>query len=262
MRYLEIHNTRVNHAGREIFQDISLALNQGDFRTAADQLEAAMADHAGENTHIPLELATALLNLGDTQEARYLLEAYLKDQKGSLRAHQRMCEMLWENHEFEAAWQLLLSCGPPLSDSVNVHLLRGETLFQAGKFNEAESFYLECLNTIGWNEHIAQSLARTYEALGVYENARDLYGEVLNACQGCGRRIDPNVKKRYADASLETGQASSKLLDIYFDLVQEDPGNRAAYYQKISRIYTMQGNRKEAGRYEALADEAKPAKPG
>jgi len=240
----------------EAFQEGYMALNQGDFNTAADKLKKAMADHPSSKTHIPLELATAYLNLGNTEEARLLLENFLKEQEGSIKAYQLLCEILWDNNEFDKAWQLLLSCTPALSDTLPVHLLKGETLFQAGRFQEAESFYLEYLNNSGWDEYIARSLGKTYEALGLNENARDLYKEIISACQGCGSRIDSRVKKRYADTSLATGQHSEKILEMYFDLIQEDPGNRADYYRKISRIYTLQGNKKEAGRYLSLADEA------
>jgi len=43
-------------------------------------------------------------------------------------------------------------------------------------------------------------------------------------------------------------------LEIYFDLIKEDPDNRRDYYDKVSRIYTLQGNKKEARRYLAMAE--------
>jgi tetratricopeptide (TPR) repeat protein len=113
---------------------------------------------------------------------------------------------------------------------------------------------LDYLNTNGWDEHIAQSLGKTYEALGLNDKARELYEEIIGACQGCGSRVDPYVKQRYADTSLETGHHSVKILEIYFDLIKEDPDNRRDYYDKVSRIYTLQGNKKEARRYLAMAE--------
>ncbi len=244
------------------FEEGYMALNQGDFKTSVEKLSLAMEDNSSSKTYIPLELATAHMNLGNADEAQSLLENFLSNHPESLKAYHLLCDIFWEKNEFDRAWQLLLSCKRDLSDSLQIFLLKGETLFLAGKPHEAESVYLEYLNTNGWDEHIAQSLGKTYEALGLNDKARELYEEIIGACQGCGSRIDPYVKQRYADTSLETGQHSIKILEIYFDLVHEDPDNRSDYYQKISRIYTLQGNKKEARRYLAMADEFKKPQAG
>ena len=237
----------------DAFKSGYIALNQGDFDTAVDMLSQAMEEHPSPGGFIPLELATAYLNLGNLEEAQSLLDGFMKNHPESLRSYQLMCEILWENREYAAAGQLLLTCPQDLSDSVPILILQGENLFLAGKLQEAVSFYLELMKTRGWNEHIARALAGAYEALGLNENARDIYGEIISGCQGCGSRIDPYIKQRYADTSLETGDYSTNILEVYLGLTREDPENRVHYFQKISRVYSLQGNETEARRFLAFA---------
>ncbi len=241
----------------EAFKNGYIALNQGDFETAISELSQALEDNSSANSFIPLELATAHLNLGDYEQARLLLDEFLKNHPESIRAYHLMCEILWENKEFDSAEKLLFSSSQGLSDSLPIKILQGETFFRANKFKEAISLYLEAMKNFGWNDTIAQELAKSYEALGLNEKARDLYGQIINACQGCGSRIDPLIKQRYADTSFESGDRSTKILEIYLDLAREDPDNRSYYYQKISKIYSLTGNEKEAERFLSFSKKSK-----
>ena len=72
----------------------------------------------------------------------------------------------------------------------------------------------------------------------------------------CGSSRDAYAKQRFADLSLEQGDYSSTVLELYLSLLQEDPSRRADYYEKISRIYAAQGNDAEAERFEGFAREA------
>ncbi|MBT3312228.1 MAG: tetratricopeptide repeat protein [Desulfobacterales bacterium] len=238
----------------EAFQRGYAALNQGDFETAVGELSQAMEDDPSADSFIPLELATAYLNIGDLNEACSLLDEFLLYHPESLRAYQMKCDVLWENKEFDEALEFLLTCPEELSDSVLIHILYGETLYLSQRLQEAVSFFLEFIETRGWNDLIARSLAKTYETLGLHEKARDLYGEIIGNCQGCGSRIDPFVKQRYADTSFETGDYSTKILELYLELTREDPNNRSHYFQKISRLYSHHGNESEARRYLSFAE--------
>lgn len=231
-----------------------VALNQGDFELAAAKLSQAMEENPSPQSFIPLELATAYLNLQKYEEARALLEGFIKEHPDSLQGYNLLCEIFWDIKEFDQAEELLLSCPQELIDSLPIQLLRGETLFLAKRYQEAESLYLDYLQSSGWDENIARSLAKTYEALVEKEKARDLYGEIMRECRGCGVRIDPFIKQRYADLCFESGQYSTDILELYLSLVQEDPNKKAHYYQKISQIYSAQGNKKEARRYQLFAD--------
>ncbi len=247
---------RAYHGYGGAFKAGYLALNQGDFALAAARLSQAMEENPLPKTYIPLELATAYLNLGKSEEARDLLEFFLRDHPDSLQGYQLLCETFWELGAFEQAQERLQACPAELVDAPHILLLRGETLFQAKRFQEAKSLFLDYLKSSGWDENIALSLAKTCEALDEKEAARDLYGEVMDRCSGCGSRIAPVIKQRYSDISLACGQYSSKILELYLSLVQEDPDNRGHYYQKIGEIYTALGNEKEARRYQSFAERA------
>jgi len=242
------------HSYGEAFKEGYLALNRGDFELATTKLSQSMEENSLPKTYIPLELATAYLNLGKSGEARRLLAGFLKDYPDSLQGYQLLCETFWEMKEFDKAQELLQACPQELVESPHILLLRGETLFQSKRFQEAKSLFLDYLKSSGWDENIALSLAKTYEALDAKEKARDLYGEVMEKCSGCGGRIAPFIKQRYSDISLECGQYSTKILELYLSLVQEDPDNKGRYYQKLVEIYSALGNEKEARRYQWLAN--------
>ena len=238
------------------FREGYVKLNQGEFEDAVTLLSEALETDSSSGGFIRLELATAHLNLGNHSEGCSLLEDFLKDYPESLRAYQPLCEIYWQNEQFDEAQRLLMNCPEPLRDSPLIHLLIGETLFNAGQYYDAESHYLDYLDSHGWDETIALALARTFEALGSKEKALKQYSEIMNRCQGCGSRIDPFVKQKYADISLETGDHSTNILEIYLGLVQEKPENRTDYYQKISMIYKLNGNENEARRFRSFAEQS------
>jgi tetratricopeptide (TPR) repeat protein len=235
------------------FKNGFMALNQGDFETAAEELARALEENPAPDNFIRLELATAYLNLERLEEARALLEEFLTHHPDTLPAYQLLCEIFWETGSFDRAQALLESLSDDLQESLATYLLRGETLFRAGKYPQAKSFYQDFLSNYGWNEHIARALAGTYEAMGDLEKARGLYGEIMGQCSSCGARIDPLIKRKYADLSMATGQQTEKVLEIYLSLVSQDPANAAQYYHQVSQIYATLGNEKESRRFQFLA---------
>ncbi|MCJ7683871.1 MAG: tetratricopeptide repeat protein [Desulfobacteraceae bacterium] len=241
---------------KDPFREGYVKLNQGYFEDAATLLSQALEANSPSGSFIQLELATAHLNLGNDSEGSFLLKGFLKDYPESLRAYQPLCEIYWQNEQFDKAQQLLLNCPEPLRDSPVIHLLIGETLFRAGQYHDAESHYLDYLDSHGSDEAIAVALAKTFEALGSKEKARKQYSEIINRCQGCGNRIDPLIKQKYADISLETGDHSTNILELYLGLVQEVPENCTDYYQKISMIYELNGNGNEARRFRSFAEQS------
>ena len=231
-----------------------LALNRGDFDAAAAHLTTAMKEHPDPASYIPLELATANLNLGRHDEARRLLETFLGHHPDALPAYQLLCEIFWETKTFDSAEELLNSLPSGLSESVAGYLLRGETLYQAKRYGEAKSFYRDFLRTYEWNESIARALAKTHEALGEMANARNLYSEIMAQCQSCHARIDPYIKQKFADLSFASGLNTTAVLELYLSLAREVPQNAVEYYQKISKIYSAQGNREEARRFQLISE--------
>ena len=200
------------------------------------------------------------MNLGDLEEARRRLEAYLEYHPDALPGYQFLCEIFWEYKAFNQAEALLESCPDELKHSVAYHLLRGETMFQAGNYGEAASFYEEFMKKYGWSEPVARALAAALEALGNLERALEIYGEIMGWCDSCRTRIDPLVKRKFADISYDLGRRSTAILEMYLSLAQENPENAPLYYQKVSSIYSSQGYDEEASRFESIARQAQDGK--
>jgi tetratricopeptide (TPR) repeat protein len=238
----------------ETFKTGYLALNRGDFKQAVENFSQAMQEHAESQSYIQLELATACLNLGQYDEACRLAEAFIKFRPDALPAYQLLCDIFWETKEFDRAAALLSSLPEELAESTAAYLMRGETLYQAGKYAEAKAFYKDFLKKYDWNEGIARALAKTHEALGERTNARYIYGEILNQCRSCSARPDPEIKQKYADLSFASGLNTTEVLEIYLSLANELPQNAADYYHKISRIYAARNNEEEARRFQLIAE--------
>ena len=213
-----------------------------------------MTENPSPESFIPLELATTYLNLEKYEEAQLLLEAFVENQPKALPGYQLLCEILWEAQAFDAAEKLLSAIPEELKESVAVYLLRGETFFRRQRYSQAKTLYLDFLQSFGWHEQIARALARTLEAGREIEKARQIYGEILDTCRSCNSRVDPFIKRKFADLSLEAGLYSTEVLEQYLSLAQEDPGRAAEYHQKISRIYSALGNAAEAHRFQLIAN--------
>lgn len=236
------------------FKNGYLALNRGDFAIAADYLYRAMQENPSADSYILLELATAYLNLGKHAEARQLLEDFLENKPQALPAYQLLCEIFWERKAFDQANALLSSVPEELTESIAVYILKGETLFHAGNFSAAKEFYRNFLETYGWNELIARALAKTHEAMNELANARNVYRQIMDQCSSCHARLDPYIKQRYADLCFDSGMHTAEILELYLSLAQEVPANATDYFEKVSRIYTAQGNEGEARRFRAIAE--------
>jgi tetratricopeptide (TPR) repeat protein len=213
-----------------------------------------MSENPAYDSFIPLELATAYLNLDRYSEAQQLLETVLNNQPQTLPAYQLLCEIFWEKNEFDRAQALLDQVPAELTESVAVYLLKGESLFRGGKYREAKAFYKAFLKQYGWDERIARALARTHEALNELANARNLYREMMAQCRSCRARIDPFIKERYADLCYDSGMLNNDILELYLALAQEVPAKAPEYYEKVSRIYAALGNKNEAARFQAIAE--------
>jgi tetratricopeptide (TPR) repeat protein len=236
------------------FKNGYLALNRGNFTIAVDYLSRAMQENPTADSFIPLELATAYLNLGKHAEAQQLLEAFLERQPKALPAYQLLCEIFWERKAFDQAEALLSSVPDELTESIAVYILKGETLFRAGNFAAAKEFYRNFLETYGWNELVARALAKTHEAMNELANARNVYRQIMDQCSSCHARVDPFIKQRYADLCFDSGMYTAEILELYLSLAQEVPANAADCFEKVSRIYTAQGNEGEARRFRAIAE--------
>jgi tetratricopeptide (TPR) repeat protein len=240
----------------EDFKAGYLALNRGEFDIAADGLSRAMENNPAPDSFIPLELASAYLNLEKFDEARRLLETFLSYHPDALPGYQLLCETFWAMRDFDQAEKFLDDSPNELKTSIAFYLLRGETLFQAERFREAISLYQGFIKDYGWSNEIGKALGRAYEASGDLKSAQDIYGNIIDQCASCQTRVDPFVKRKFADISFDLGQHSTAILEMYLSLAQEDSPNTPFYYQRISEIYSSQGNEEEARRFKAFARQA------
>jgi tetratricopeptide (TPR) repeat protein len=236
----------------ESFMSGYVALNEGDFEYAVEQLENAMAENSPPNL-IPLELATALIHLGDHDAAVDLLESFVRQNPEQTRAYQLLCEIYWEKQDYDRAGRLLAKAPDSLKNSKSVLILEGENLFQRKEYSAAASIFEKYMNAHGKDEIVSRALAKTMEASGRIEDAKNLYAEIINSCLTCGTRADPFLKRRYAELCFQGGDTSTNLLGIYLDLAREDPDNRSVYFSRVSSIFDSQGEADEARRYEALS---------
>jgi tetratricopeptide (TPR) repeat protein len=240
----------------EDFIDGYVALNNGDFDTAVTHLERALAATPQPDSFIPLELATAYINKGRLEEARELLEQVRMHHPEALPAYQLLCDIYWEQGEIAQAEALLASLPPHLAESRAVMHLRGETIYRAGHFERARDFYRHFLETYGWDDGMAQELAKSHEALHEWSEARQQYREIMGRCSSCQARVDPMIKHKYAELSFAEGYKGSDVLEIYLSLAREIPDNAALYFDRISAIYYAQGNATEGERFQAFARRA------
>ena len=239
------------------FMDGYLALNKGDFETAIPCLEEAWEANPAPDSYIPLELATAYLNKGRLQEARDLLEQVRYHHPEALPTYQLLCEIAWEQGDIPRAEALLASLPEHLAQSRAVMHLQGETLYRAGRFEEARNFYRHYLETYGWHDGMAQELAKVHEVLNEPDKARELFGEIISSCRSCRTRVDPLIKHKYAELSFAEGHLDTNLLELYLSLAREIPINAAIYFDRDSRIYMTQGNEAEGRRFRNFANRAR-----
>ncbi len=237
-----------------------VALNQGAFPAAVISLEKAMQENPQPGCYIALELATAYWNLDRPDEAQALLEDFISYHPDALPAYQILCEIYWEQKDFPRAESLLDTIPEELTQSLAVVLLKGETFFQSENYEEAKSFYEGFLATYGWHEPVARELAKTCEALGESDKARNIYKAIINNCTGCSTKVDLEIKDRYAELSFATGIRNSDILEMYLSLARENPEDAIRYFDRISRIYMAQDNLHEAARFRAFSDRAKKEK--
>ncbi len=233
-----------------------LALNNGEFETAATYLSEAMADNPDPASYIPLELATAYVHLGKLTEARELLLPLLEHHPEALPAYQLLCDIYWEEKNFNRADALIDSVPEKLADSLAVLLLRGETRHRAGDFEKAGALYQTFMDNRGWEEEVAIALARTHEASNKNENARLIYQEIMGHCTSCGAKVNSEVKHKYAELSFAARIYDTNVLELYLSLAREIPQNAPVYYERVSRIYAALGNETEAARFRSIAKQA------
>jgi len=237
----------------QAFREGYVALHRGEFQKAAELLQQAHRLHPGDGGYISMELAGAYFNLGRNDEARRLCENFVQKYPEALPGYELICDIYWEQKDFESARILLKNCPLPLKTSVAYVVLYGETLRRESEYDAAADWFNRHLQEHGWNDKIALALAAVFEQSGLPDRALALYGRYMANCRGCGSGTPPEIECKYADLSLAGGNLSDEILEIYLALARKDPARAADYYAKVSRIYAGRGDQKEALRFERIA---------
>ncbi|MEA2061329.1 MAG: tetratricopeptide repeat protein [Thermodesulfobacteriota bacterium] len=232
-----------------------VALNNGDFVSASRNLSLALEENTPNTGYIPLELATCYMNMGDNDNAETLLNTFLKAHPDSFKGIQLLSELMWAGKNFQAVDDLLASCPDKISDTIFICLLKGENLLQAEKTDQAVNFCLECLEKKGRDPSLVEFLAKAYTRSREHKKALELYRELINTCFARGVLPGFDLKRQFAESSVRAMDVTADLLEIYFSLLDQDPGSRAHYFKRISQIHDLLGNTDEAEKFRSLAAE-------
>lgn len=240
----------------ETFKEGYLALSKGDFIKAADKLKEALAEHEDEDTHIPVELATAHINLWQPDAAIDLLVEYLEKHPSSFQGISLLCDLYCDLEQFEMAHDVIDELPDEVSDSIEVARYNAWIYHKEQNFERAEEIFRKALEDSEHDTDVARDLAMTLAAAGKTQEARDLYADMLNQCARCHQRQNPLDTKAYADLSLEMDDYSDKILKIYLTLAKDFPPLRSECYAKASMIFSHNGDEKEAARFRTMAEKA------
>jgi len=227
----------------EAFKAGYVALNRGDFQAAAESLTRALEEHADPDSYIPLELATAYVNMERSSEAQELLENFLEHHPEALPAYELLCDVYWEQKDFQRVDSLLASVPEEYANSIAFFILKGESFYQAKQFEAARDHYRDFLDNFGWNDAVARELGKTYEAMDEPGHARHIYKQMIDqckSCHSCQTKLDPIIKHKYAELCFAERIHGADVLELYLSLVREIPDNASHYFDRISQIYLAQ----------------------
>lgn len=238
----------------ETFKEGFLALSHGDFGRAAILLQKAMEEHPADDSHIPVELATALIHLGQADEAIEHLTFYLQNNPSSFHGISMLCDIFCELKRFDLAHGVIEKSPETIRESAVGARLNGRIYYLEGEYKRAEEIFRDVLTDKGWNTDVARDLAMTLVSSDQNEEAKSLYADLLNQCAGCGQRLNPLDKKAFADLSLKMNDYSDKILKLYLELANDHEDIRSDCFSKASMIFSHNGNEKEAVRFKKLAE--------
>lgn len=238
----------------DTFKEGLIALSHGDFILAAEKLRMAMDENPSVESHIPVELATALINLGQTEESIECLTAYIQNHPSSFHGISILCDILCDLKRFDHAHKVIEQSPETIRESTEAVRLNGRICFLEGDYQQAEEIFRDVMAATDWDTDVARELAMTLASAGKTQEALTLYTDLLNQCSRCGQRTNPLDKKAFADLSLKMNDFSDKILNLYLDLAHNYAELRSDCFHKASMIFKHNGNDKEAARFRKLAD--------
>ena len=235
----------------DAFRDGYNALNSGSFEAAEEALGRALEEN-GEDSYVPMELATACHNLGKNREAEALLQTFLIHHPAHTQGLSVLCQLFLEGGEAERALSTLDGAVEALAElPVTLVVLKARILVALDRGGAAEAWLGDYLEK-DWDDSVAFYLASLMEERGDTQAARVLLESSMGRCTGCGRRPPSHVQLAYSNLLKADGDTSVPLIERYLKLAMEDPATAPAVYTAVSEIYRTRGNAPEADRYAAM----------
>ncbi len=243
------------HTYGEDFRNGYLALNNAEFEIAEHYLQKAMTSNKPQG-FIQLELATALINLERMEDAKILLERFIREHPQTLPAYPELCEIYWQEKNYHLAEHLLSTLPTELENSSAILTLCAENCYRSGKYTDATLLYTKLLEDHGWDMDIAMKLSKVHMALQDLSAANKV-NEIITANFERSRKNMPiEMQRKYARFIFAAGDRGATLLQLCLSLAKEDPDNAKEYYVKVSVIFNSWDDEDAAEKYRLLSQEA------
>jgi tetratricopeptide (TPR) repeat protein len=117
----------------------------------------------------------------------------------------------YQKREYDKAEYLLRQVVDKADQYADVHHMLGVITHSRGDFAEAERHFERAVQLNPNYTEALLNLMVTYNDLGKYEEARQIYGQMRSRSEGRGRELDPFAKGKIANMHAELSQAYQDL---------------------------------------------------
>lgn len=122
--------------------------------------------------------------------------------------------------EYDRAERFLVQLAQEHLSYADVYQMLGVIYHQQGRLSDAEAMFQEALRINPAYTEAALNLAVTFNDLGKYREAKEIYQKAMNASRNAPRQLDPFAKGKIANMHAEVG-AAYHTVGLYQDAVRE-----------------------------------------
>ena len=122
--------------------------------------------------------------------------------------------------EYDKAERYLVQLAQEHLAYADVYEMLGVIYHQQGRLSDAEAMFQEALRINPAYTEAALNLAVTFNDLGKYREAKEIYQTAMNASRNAPRQLDPFAKGKIANMHAEVG-AAYHTVGLYEDAVRE-----------------------------------------
>jgi len=126
----------------------------------------------------------------------------------------------YEANDYDKAEPCLIQLVNEQRGFADVHDMLGVIYHQQGRLHEAVAMFEAALRLNPNYTEAALNLAVTFNDLGRYQDAKEVYGQALRASKSGPRKLDPFAQGKIANMHAEVGKAYDAL-GLYPDAVRE-----------------------------------------